>query len=166
LLKRKIGEQKIDVILSRDKNRLIEQEALNKGIELNTHLLKIQKYVNECRKHKLRIEKSSAKVKEIFPLSAPRYEKLSDDEVEAIDQYLFRFAKLQDTLGTKLFKMVASEYVEDTSQLTFIDILNQLEKVNILEVTLWKKLRDVSNNISHQYDDNPQEMSCYKYLKT
>ena len=29
-----IGEQKIDVIIARDKNRLIEKEALNNGIEL------------------------------------------------------------------------------------------------------------------------------------
>ncbi|QEN05592.1 nucleotidyltransferase domain-containing protein [Thiospirochaeta perfilievii] len=29
-----IGEQKIDVVVSKDKNRLIEQEALKKGIEL------------------------------------------------------------------------------------------------------------------------------------
>ena len=33
-LKRKIGEQKIDVIISRDINRAIEQEALSKGIKL------------------------------------------------------------------------------------------------------------------------------------
>ena len=33
-LKRKIGEQKIDVVISRDKNRAIEQEAIKKGIEL------------------------------------------------------------------------------------------------------------------------------------
>ena len=33
-LKRKIGEQKIDVVISRDKNRAIEQEALKKGIRL------------------------------------------------------------------------------------------------------------------------------------
>ncbi len=30
----KIGEKKIDVIISKDKSRLIEQEALNKGILL------------------------------------------------------------------------------------------------------------------------------------
>ena len=30
----KIGEQKIDVIISKDKNRPIEQEALNNGIKL------------------------------------------------------------------------------------------------------------------------------------
>jgi len=33
-LKRAIGEQKIDVVISRDKNRLIEQEALKKGVKL------------------------------------------------------------------------------------------------------------------------------------
>ena len=34
LLKQKIGDQKIDVILSKDTTRVIEQEALKKGIEL------------------------------------------------------------------------------------------------------------------------------------
>ncbi len=158
-LKDKIGDQKIDVVISRDTDRSVEQEALKKGVILDDKSIKREKYFNQCKKHILRIEKSYAKIHSIFPLSAPRYERLSDDEVEAIDQYLFRFAKLQDTLGMRLFKMVASEYIEDISQLTFLDILNQLEKVDILDVNLWKKLRDVRNNIAHQYDDNPEEMS-------
>jgi predicted nucleotidyltransferase len=33
-LKSKIGEQKIDVVISKDKSRVIEQEALSKGIRL------------------------------------------------------------------------------------------------------------------------------------
>ncbi|MFK5975255.1 MAG: nucleotidyltransferase domain-containing protein [Sulfurovum sp.] len=33
-LKQKIGDQKIDVIISKDKNRPIEQEALRNGIKL------------------------------------------------------------------------------------------------------------------------------------
>jgi len=33
-LKEKIGDQKIDVIISKDKSRVIEQEAIKKGIEL------------------------------------------------------------------------------------------------------------------------------------
>ena len=127
---------------------------------MNDNSVKIQKYLNECEKDKMRIEKSSAKVKDIFPLSAPRYESLSDEEVEAIDQYLFRFAKLQDTLGQRLFKIIVSEYVENIHQLTFLDILNQLEKIGILkDVNTWKRLRDIRNNISHQYDDEPQEMA-------
>ncbi len=34
MLKEKIGDQKIDVVISKDKNRVIEQEAINKGLEL------------------------------------------------------------------------------------------------------------------------------------
>jgi len=34
LLKQKIGDQKIDVIISRDITRTIEQEALRKGVKL------------------------------------------------------------------------------------------------------------------------------------
>jgi predicted nucleotidyltransferase len=159
-LKEKIGNQKIDVVISRDKNRPIEQKALTEGMVLDDKILKIQKYINQCRKHQMRIEKSSAKVRDIFPLSASRYEELSDEEVEAIDQYLFRFAKLQDTLGTKLFRIIVSEYVDDIEQLTFLDILNRLEKIGILDsVNIWKRLRDIRNDISHQYDDEPQEMA-------
>jgi predicted nucleotidyltransferase len=34
LLKQKIGDQKIDVVISKDITRTIEQEALHKGVEL------------------------------------------------------------------------------------------------------------------------------------
>ena len=38
-----------------------------------------------------------------MPLGVENYENLTDDEVEHIDQFLFRFAELQDTIGDKLF---------------------------------------------------------------
>jgi predicted nucleotidyltransferase len=159
-LKQKIGEQKIDVIIARDKNRAIEKQALKQGIELNYKKLKIEKYINQCQKHKLRITKSYAKVGGIFPLSASKYEQLSDAQIETIDQYLFRFAKLQDTIGDKLFRMIAAEYTDNIEALTLIDILNKLEKINILQdVNVWKKLRNIRNNIAHQYDDEPEEMA-------
>ncbi len=43
--------------------------------------------------------------------------------------------------------------------MTFLDILNYLEKVSILEANVWKRLRAIRNNISHQYDDEPEEMA-------
>ena len=39
-----------------------------------------------------------------MPLSADSFLQLNDDEIEHIDQYLFRFAKLQDAIGQRLFK--------------------------------------------------------------
>jgi len=77
-----------------------------------------------------------------------------------MDQYLFRFSKLQDTLGKRVFRAIVSEYEEDIDALTFVDVLNRLEKIGVLDdVNIWKTLRDVRNDISHQYDDNPQEMA-------
>ena len=154
-----IGEQKIDIVIAKDNKRPIEQQALRYGVNLMDNKIRLQKYLNECQKHKIRIEKSYSKVKDIFPLSAAKYENLSDDEIEAIDQYLFRFSKLQDTLGDKVFKLIAGEYVEDVSKLTFIDILNKLEQVELIEAKVWKKLRSIRNEISHQYDDEPEEMA-------
>ncbi len=157
-LKNRIGDQKIDLIIAQDPKRPIEQEALRKGIIMDETRLRIRKYLDQCRKHKLRIEKASSKIRDIFPLSAPRYERLSDEEVEAIDQYLFRFAKLQDTLGSKLFRLIVSEYEEDIERMTLQDILHRLEKIGILEkAEIWQQLKAVRNEIAHQYDDIPEE---------
>ena len=41
----------------------------------------------------------------------------------------------------------------------FLDILNRLEKVGVLEVVNWRVLRDSRNELAHNYDDEPQEMA-------
>jgi predicted nucleotidyltransferase len=155
-----LGEQKIDIVISIDKSREIEKIAIRDGIMLNDKIIRVNKYLNECDKHTLRINKSFSKVKHIFPLSGSGYESLNDEEIAMIDQYLFRFSKLQDTLGEKLFRLIIEDFVENIDTLSFIDILNRLEKIGIIKNTnLWKKLRGLINDISHQYDDEPNEMA-------
>jgi hypothetical protein len=62
-----------------------------------------------------------------MPLDASRYQQLSDDEIEPIDQFLYRFTKLQDAMGEKLFLLIL-EFLkeENTTNKPFIDILNRL----------------------------------------
>jgi predicted nucleotidyltransferase len=155
-----IGEQKIDVVISTNKSRNIEKVAIKDGIKLNTDNLKIEKYFNECNKHIKRIVESYNNIDKILPMSASSYIALSDDEIKNIDQYLFRFAKLQDTIGDKIFIMIIKDFSEDTSRFTFLDILNKLEKIGILNnKDEWRTLREYRNDISHQYDDEPKEMA-------
>lgn len=153
-----IGEQKIDVIIAKDKNRLIEQEALKYGVELmDEKELKVQKYINECKKHSVRIEEAFEEIKDIFPLSGKKYFNLTSNEVKNIDQYLFRFSKMQDTIGEKLFKLVVKDFVENIDSMTFIDILNKLEKVGIIQSGVqWHILRKARNSID---DDDEDEMA-------
>ena len=158
-LQKIIGEQKIDLIISKDKDRLIEIEA-KKGVELNLDKIKLKKYFNECDKHLQRIEEAYTDIKDSIPLTVEKYKTLSKDEVQDIDQYLYRFSKLQDTLGQKIFKLILNIYEPSDESIPFLDLLNKLEKLDFLDNTKeWINLLDKRNKIAHQYDDEPYEMT-------
>jgi len=91
-----------------------------------------------------------------MPLTDVSIQKLNDDEIEHIDQYLYRFAKLQDVLGNKLFASLLSFLSEDSSNNSFIDIFNRLEQLEIVHnYEKWVELRLIRNELSHEYDDDP-----------
>jgi hypothetical protein len=120
--------------------------------------LRIEKLIGECDKHLKRINGAYVKMSAFMPLDANKYQQLTDDEIEHIDQFLFRFAKLQDAMGEKLF-MLLLEFLKEESirSRPFIDILNRLEQLGLLEdKNIWLELRKIRNNIAHQYDDEPQ----------
>jgi len=118
---------------------------------------KLLKILKECDKHLLRLNSASRKMSSFMPLTPHKYEILTEDEIEHIDQFLFRFSKLQDAMGQKLFKNFLSALDEDITHFAFIDILNKLEKIEILEdINIWRELREYRNELSHNYDDDPQ----------
>ncbi len=121
--------------------------------------LRIEKLITECDKHVQRMSYAYTKMALFMPLDISRYQQLSDDEVEHIDQFLFRFAKLQDAMGEKLFILML-EFLEEENPKSkpFIDTLNRLEQIGLLEdKNTWLELRKIRNNIAHQYDDEPQQ---------
>ena len=121
---------------------------------------KIEKILYECDRHINRIESSSKKMSAFMPLDKEKYINLSDDEVEHIDQFLFRFAKLQDAMGQKLFRAILIYLNEDIEGKPFIDILNTMEKIGLIDSAYaWRELRDIRNELSHNYEDEPEQMS-------
>ncbi len=159
-LEKLLGEQKIDVVFEQDPKRLIEELAIDKGVELKENKFILEKYFYECDKHIQRIDEAFETIKTFAPITALEYTQLDKNQVQALDQYIFRFAKLQDTLGDKIFKLIVAHYEQEASSLPFVDILNKLEKTEyIFSAKEWMKLRKVRNNIAHQYDDEPEEMS-------
>ncbi len=121
---------------------------------------KLHKIFYECDKHIQRLNSASTKMKKIMPLNSKKYVNLTDDEVGYIDQFLFRFAKLQDTVGQKLFKTILLYLSEDIDGKPFVDILNLMEKLYLLEsANVWKQLRDDRNELAHNYEDEPEQMS-------
>ena len=123
--------------------------------------LRMEKLITECDKHVQRMNHAYIKMALFMPLDISRYNQLSEDEVEHIDQFLFRFAKLQDAMGEKLFILML-EFLEEENPKSkpFIDTLNRLEQLGLLEYkNTWLELRKIRNNIAHQYEDDPKQAS-------
>jgi len=89
-----------------------------------------------------------------FPLSEEAFERIETDAtlLAYCDQIIYRFSKLQDTMGAKLFKAILAYEGENTDK-PFLDILNELEKMQIIDVEWWFELRDLRNEIAHNYSD-------------
>ncbi len=68
----------------------------------------------------------------ILPLNADRLHGLDDAQVAIIDQFVGRFAKLQDAMGAKLLPMVLELTKEQGDLDAFLDKLNRLEKIGAL----------------------------------
>ncbi len=115
--------------------------------------------LNESYKHLERFEKAFFELEKqfTFPISTNSFEKLVDSVqyLAYSDQIIYRFSKLQDCMGAKLFKSLLLYQGENINK-PFLDILNQLEKMDIINVDEWFELRDLRNDIAHDYDGNEE----------
>ena len=117
---------------------------------------KIERVFYECDRHLLRIGEAVEDLVAFMPLDEVTYISLDKNQVQALDQFLFRFSKLQDTMGQKLFKTILLFLGEDIEGKPFIDILNLMEKLHLLDsANEWKELRDDRNDLAHNYEDEP-----------
>ena len=105
-----------------------------------------------CDMHYQRMIFAWGQVKKHFPVSGKILKSLSPLELALFDQLIYRFSKLQDVMGSRLFRQILEMLGEDLSGTPFIDILNKLEKLNLIEKTeIWINLRETRNAISHEY---------------
>ena len=112
----------------------------------------------ECNKHIEKMQNASEYLQPILPLTIAKYNSLDKIESSFIDQFIFRFAKLQDTLGGSIFKYILIMANEEVKKMTFLDILNRLEELEIIDKIEWIKLRELRNEIAHEYSFNQSEI--------
>ena len=62
--------------------------------------------------------------------------------------------KLQDSMGKKLIPLVFKFLEPGNEDVSFIDTLNKLEKMQVLSnVEEWLEFRSLRNELSHEYPD-------------
>jgi hypothetical protein len=107
----------------------------------------------ECDARIVRIQNAMDHLADKLPLTKEVYDFLDDRDIAFIDQIVFRFSKLQDTMGKKIFRL-GLVLGEDVESFSFIDLLNKLEPLGMLPSTSkWMDWRELRNDLTHQYPD-------------
>jgi len=113
---------------------------------------RLNEYLLQCDMHLKRMNFAKNKVN--FPLKYKTYDSLGLEDFSYLDQFVFRFSKLQDTIGTKIFPLILEILGEEVKKLSFIDRLNRLEELEFINAEKWIELREIRNSATHEYFSN------------
>ncbi len=81
------------------------------------------------------------------------------EKIKTIDTFIYRFIKLQDMMGDKLFKIFLDEIGEYRDDMSLLDVLDKLEKFGIVDASEnWMAYRKLRNRLTHEYPDNEDEI--------
>ena len=104
-------------------------------------------------------------LEKLYPLTNEKLETISLENKDKLDVLAFRFSKLQDLLGTKIFReylMVLQYPVEDKN---FLELLKELDKERIIDIDKWSEFRGIRNSISHDYPfEEDEKIDAINYL--
>ena len=113
---------------------------------------KLNGAVQLCAVHSQRMSFAWEKIKIHFPLDKEKYLRLRPEDLSFFDQLIFRFSKMQDSMGGKLFSAILENLGEEIKGVPFIDQLNKLEELNIIgSADEWILLRETRNIVTHEY---------------
>ena len=85
--------------------------------------LKFFSHKTECLMHIKHLRHALNASKDLTPLNKDTFENMSMDQMAIFDQMIFRFTKLQDSIGNKLFNSGLSLLGEPVEQMTMLDKL-------------------------------------------
>jgi len=123
---------------------------------MNEFFEKAKSAVSEQERNFIHIYHALEKLKPYLPIGS---EHLDDkDVVEHIDQMIFRFMKIQDSIGRRLIPLIVEAIEADTSEMTFIDKLNKLEKFGLMEAGEWNIYRKIRNDLTHTYPEEKEAL--------
>ena len=118
---------------------------------------RLERYFEEAKKHIQKIKGAQEILQNVMPLDAKSLMGLNEREQDKLDILIFRFAKLQDLLGRKIFRSILS-YSGYETDIPFVEILSELEREGLIEIDRWMALRDARNAIAHEYPNEEAQI--------
>jgi len=117
--------------------------------------MRLPKYFAEINAHIELINEALEALQHRLPIE--NYNDLTNLGKFALNTLIFRFSKLQDLLGSKVFRSYLEFSGFETSEKSFFDILKEIEKEGIVDIDTWDELRKLRNQIAHEYPEEEDE---------
>lgn len=126
---------------------------MNKKEILKKRFSKLDKHYTALKEYKLLIDNllQDTNIYQQFTFNTLKPEKRA-----ILDAYLKRFSSLQDFLGAKVFPLILEIAGIDSSRMS--EVLYNIEKEQIIDsLENWIELREVRNELEHDYPEELQE---------
>lgn len=118
-------------------------------------LFRLQDAWRECERNVYYLCGALTTLAPILPMTGEKFEHLTDAQVQALDQFILRFTKLQDAMGSRLFPAILQYLQEQYEERPMLDKLNRLEKLGYIQsAEAWQSIRNTRNKFSHDYPDD------------
>lgn len=121
----------------------------------NISALRLKDAWRECERNIYHLNSALTSLRPMLPLTGERLERLTDTQIQVMDQFILRFAKLQDAMGGRLFPAILQYLQEQYEERPMLDKLNRLEKLGYIQnAEAWQSIRNTRNKFAHDYPDD------------
>ena len=118
----------------------------------------INSSIKECESHLKHLNRASGLLNDIFPLTFESMANINDERTAQIDQFIYRFMKLQDSMGTRLLPSIYYYIQGSSGPVPFLDILASLEKFEVItSENDWQFFRNLRNTLAHDYPESTDQ---------
>lgn len=123
----------------------------------NPEWLALQQSFMVCRMHEDALRDAVDDLKK-RKLVSTDLESLGKDDRRLLDQFAYRYTRLQDDMGAKLIPAVLSALGEEIATMPMLDRLNRLEQLGWLpDAEEWSNLRRIRNEFTRDYPETMEE---------
>jgi len=120
-------------------------------------MLALQQSDATCRMHQEALNEALVDL-DLIDLTEMILQNPCKDHRRLLDQFAYRYIRLQDDMGNRLMKSVLLVMGEDIAAMPTIDRLNRLEQIGWLpSAEEWMELRKIRNDFTHEYPEAVEE---------
>lgn len=120
-------------------------------------MLKLQAARMTCRQHAEALRDALQDISGLH-LTPAALEQVGKSDRRLLDQFAYRYLRLQDDTGARLLPAILASLAEPVAAMPAIDRYNRLEQLGWLpSAEEWSELRRIRNAFAHDYPDSAEE---------